>query len=402
MFSGPVRTRLFPVSPPGCGGPYPSTVPTPAPQQAFFWGWAKTSTDKPSHENTHPPQGRSQPPKMYKTIHTKAHLPATGTEPNYTLPEVHGRVHELTSTRTTENTTVPESQTHMSRSTAMNTRTGPVPSPRGQQGADISRHRVRGLSPHVRPGQVPSPRSSGGQGGAGRGSRGRRKRAGQARDGRGGSPCSGAALQPHIRSTQARALSHTETPPPPPAPSCCHLCPGHPHVPAGRKKPGEASHCHHKSQYKGKEKLNISAGMSGDTFPQGILGSRPHSAGHGQGGGIHLIGPMSAHAKDTDLRPAGMGRPPGEPPGPPLWPTHPLSHQHHSVAPWLWDRHLSPFVIWPRPRFFSLGLCQRCSSTKKAPAPTFWHSAHPSNQRHLPRDAAPVPAKKRVLTSLLE
>lgn len=167
MLSGPVRTRLFPVSPPGCGGPYPSTVATPAPQQAFFWGWAKTSTDKPSHENTHPPQGRSQPPKMYKTIHTKAHLPATGTEPNYTRPEVHGRVHELTSTRTTENTTVPESRTHMSRSTATNTRTGPVPSPRGQQGADISWHRVRGLSPHVRPGQVPSPRSSGGQGGAG-------------------------------------------------------------------------------------------------------------------------------------------------------------------------------------------------------------------------------------------
>lgn len=115
MLSGPVRTRLFPVSPPGCGGPYPSTVPTPAPQQAFFWGWAKTSTDKPSHENTHPPQGRSQPPKMYKTIHTKAHLPATGTEPNYTRPEVHGRVHELTSTRTTENTTVPESRTHVTQ-----------------------------------------------------------------------------------------------------------------------------------------------------------------------------------------------------------------------------------------------------------------------------------------------
>lgn len=57
-----------------------------------------------------------------------------------------------------------------------------------------------------------------------------------------------------------------------------YLSAHHPHIHVWPKKLGEASHGHHKSQYKGKEKLSVSAETCGDTFQQGVLDSEPHSA----------------------------------------------------------------------------------------------------------------------------
>lgn len=100
----------------------------------------------------------------------------------------------------------------------------------------------------------------------------------EGRPGPGWGVCRGQLCNPHFYRTQAEASVpatsrffcgkkvRTLTPNHidvslPVSPLSSHLCPGHSHTHAWHKKLDEATHCHHKSQYKGKERLSVSAGV---------------------------------------------------------------------------------------------------------------------------------------------
>lgn len=109
MLSGPVRTCHFPVRPPGCGLPVRAQSPPPAPQQTFFWGWAKIDTDKPSHKNTPTTVTLAPPKDIQNCIHTCHPMKDTradtrATQHTWQSVQAHRRVPHSTSRATVTNT----------------------------------------------------------------------------------------------------------------------------------------------------------------------------------------------------------------------------------------------------------------------------------------------------------
>ena len=159
MLSGPVRTHgCFQSALLAVGAPIPAqSPPQHLSRPSSGAGPRQALTNHHTKTHTHPRDAPS--PQRCTKPYTQRHTSRLQAQNQTT----HGRMYTagFMSSQAPGPQRTPQCQSHehTSRSTATNTRTGPVPSPRGQQGADISWHRVRGLSPHVRPGQVPSPRS---------------------------------------------------------------------------------------------------------------------------------------------------------------------------------------------------------------------------------------------------